>query len=156
MNTPAQSANVPPGTSEEDFRSALFAQLVFQQSNMAMMLLGKTPHPETGKTIRDLDAAKLFIDQLEMLQGKTRGNLNQHEESLLKQSLMSLHLAFVEAVESPAQPAAVDAAKPAEPTKPEESATPTEANSPSPAAAESPGVAAPATEEPHKRFTKKY
>lgn len=156
MNAPTQSANVPPGTSEEEFRSALFAQLVFQQSNMAMMLLGKTPHPETGQTVRDLDAAKLFIDQLEMLQVKTKGNLTKQEEAILKQSLMSLQLAFVETVESPAQPAGADSAKPAEPAKSEESTKPTEAKSPSATTAESPGAATSATEEPHKRFTKKY
>ena len=82
-------------------RSALFAQMVMQQSSMAMMLLGKTAHPETGKIVRDLEAARLFIDQLEMLEFKTKGNLNQEEAALLKQSLMSLRMAFVEAVDSP-------------------------------------------------------
>jgi hypothetical protein len=84
--------------------SALFAQLVMQQSNMAMLLLGKVPHPQTGETVRDIDAARLFIDQLEMLEAKTKGNLRKEEEQLLKQSLMSLRMAFVEALESPAAP----------------------------------------------------
>jgi len=156
MNPSAHSPNIPPGASEDEWRSALFAQLVLQQTNMAMMLLGKMPHPETGQTVRDLDAAKLFIDQLEMLQAKTRGNLNKGEESLLKQSLMSLHLAFVEAVESPELPAATEPAKATDSAKLEESAKPTVAESPSPAATESPGAATAATEGPHKRFTKKY
>ena len=82
-------------------RSALFAQMVMQQSSMAMMLLGKTAHPETGEIIRDLEAARLFIDQLEMLEYKTKGNLTQEEAALLQQSLMSLRMAFVEAVDSP-------------------------------------------------------
>ena len=55
--------------------SALFAQLVIQQSNMAMLLMGKVPHPQTGETVRDVEAARLFIDQLEMLEAKTKGNL---------------------------------------------------------------------------------
>ncbi|HZL44142.1 MAG TPA: DUF1844 domain-containing protein [Verrucomicrobiae bacterium] len=78
--------------------SALFAQLVIQEANMAMLLLGKTPHPESGQTVRDLEGARMFIDQLEMLEAKTKGNLGKEEAQLLKQSLMSLHLAFVEAV----------------------------------------------------------
>src|SRR5712671_3926510 len=97
--------------SAEEMHSALYAYLVMQQSNMAMMLLGKTPHPETGKTLLDLDSAKLFIDQLEMLEAKTKGNLNPEEASLLKQTLMRLRLAFVEAADAPA-PAAAEAKKP--------------------------------------------
>ena len=42
-----------------------------------MMMTGKVAHPETGQTMRDLEAAKLFIDTLEMLEAKTRGNLSQ-------------------------------------------------------------------------------
>ncbi|MEK7707318.1 MAG: DUF1844 domain-containing protein [Verrucomicrobiota bacterium] len=97
----------------DQIHSALFAQMVMQQSNLALMLLGKSPHPETGQPMRDLDAAKLFIDQLEMLEVKTKGNLNAHEAALLKQSLMTLHLAFVEAVNAPETPPA--AAKPTTP-----------------------------------------
>src|SRR3974377_298546 len=94
------------GMSASEMHSALFAQLVLQKANMASMLLGKVPHPETGEVIKDMDAARLFIDQLEMLEAKTKGNLTKEEGALLKQSLMSLRLAYVEAVESPAAPAA--------------------------------------------------
>ena len=87
--------------SREEMMSALFAQLVMQQSNMAMLLMGKVPHPQTGETVRDIEASRLFIDQLEMLEAKTKGNLSKEEEQLLKQSLMSLRMAFVQAVESP-------------------------------------------------------
>jgi hypothetical protein len=55
--------------------SAQFAGLVIQQTNLALMLLGKSPHPETQKTMLDLEGAKMFIDQLEMLEVKTQGNL---------------------------------------------------------------------------------
>src|SRR5437764_5322402 len=88
----------------EQMTTALFAHLVMQQSNMAMMLLGKVAHPETGQIIKDLEAAKLFIDQLEMIEAKTKGNLSKDEANLLKQNLMSLRLAFVEAVESSPAP----------------------------------------------------
>ena len=105
--------------SREETQSARFAQLVVQQSNLALMLLGRLPHPESGRSLRDLDAAKLFIDQLEMLKAKTTGNLNQQEATLLKQSLMSLHLAFVEAANSPASKPGAPAATPvADPTSP--------------------------------------
>lgn len=127
------------GLSSDEMQSALFAQLVIQQANMAMMLLGQVPHPETGKSVRDLEAARLFIDQLEMLQAKTRGNLTKPEESLLKQSLMSLRLAFVEATRTP-EPA------PAAESKPADSAADPGTTAAGPGAAE----------ESKKRFSKKF
>lgn len=103
MSDPEFSGQEARSASEEDLSSALFAQLVVQQANMAMMLLGQAPDAQTGETTRDLQGAKMFIDQLAMLEAKTKGNLSKEEERLLKQSLMTLRMAFVEAVESPAQ-----------------------------------------------------
>ncbi|HLH55502.1 MAG TPA: DUF1844 domain-containing protein [Verrucomicrobiae bacterium] len=91
-----------PGGS--DRHRELFAQLVLQQTNLALMLLGKVAHPETGKSYKDVEGARLFIDQLEMLEAKTRGNVSKEESDLLKQSLMNLRLAFVDAVESEGRP----------------------------------------------------
>lgn len=127
-----------------DEAAALFAQLVLQQSNLAMMLLGKVAHPETGQVIRDIGAAKHFIDTLEMLEGKTKGNLSREESALLKQSLMSLRLAFVEAVEAPA---------PQEQTAPPGQATPTAGTGPT---GTPPEQGAPKQEEHRPKFSKKY
>src|ERR1051325_2515577 len=80
----------------EQKSSALFRNLVAQQANTALMLLGKIPHPETGERIQDLEAAQFFIDQLEMIEHKTRGNLDATEAELLKRSLTLLRMAFVE------------------------------------------------------------
>jgi hypothetical protein len=136
----------------EEMQSALFAQLVMQQSNLAMLLLGKLPHPESGKTMRDLDGAKLFIDQLEMLEAKTKGNLTQHEEAWLKQNLMSLRLAFVEAVEAPelpAQPGSEQKTTPAPANKASDVPLTTQDKTPPAAPAEGEG-------ESPKRFSKKF
>src|SRR5438552_3628561 len=110
-----------PVSREEEF-SFLFAQMIMQQSNMAMMFMGKVAHPESGKVVQDLEAARLFIDQLEMLEARTRGNLTKEEAALLKQTLMSLRLTFVDAIEtSPSgekesEPEAAPATPPAETT----------------------------------------
>jgi hypothetical protein len=128
--------------SREEMLSALFAQLVMQQANMAMLLMGKVPHPDTGQSIKDVDAARLFIDELEMLEVKTKGNLTKDEAALLKQSLMTLRLAFVEAAEAPAQPAE-PGPKAASAKAPESS----EPATPPPASA---------AEESAKKFSKKY
>ena len=79
MNGPEEETDVMRDMSREEIMSALFAHMVMQQSSMAMMLLGKAAHPETGQIVRDLEAAKLFIDQLEMLEAKTKGNLTAPE-----------------------------------------------------------------------------
>jgi hypothetical protein len=96
--------------------SALFASMVMQQANMAMLYLGQMAHPETGQPVRDLEAARMFIDQLEMLEVKTKGNLTKDEAVLLKQSLSSARMGFVQAVESArketAAPASAAAAAP--------------------------------------------
>lgn len=147
MSEPRPSENMPVERSPDEIRSALFAQMVMQQSSMAMMLLGKTAHPETGNIVRDLEAARLFIDQLEMLEVKTKGNLNQEEAALLKHSLMSLRMAFVESVGSPPPvgprpeqgtppPGAIPTAEPGKPA--------------------APAGPSPAEEEHRKKFTKKY
>ena len=133
-----------PVSREEEF-SFLFAQMVMQQSNMAMMFMGKVAHPESGKVVQDLEAARLFIDQLEMLEARTRGNLTKEEAALLKQTLMSLRLTFVDAIEtSPSgekesEPEAAPATPPAETT----------ASAGTTAGAEQ-------EEESRKKFTKKY
>ena len=132
----------------EQMMTALFAHLVMQQSNMAMMLLGKVAHPETGQFIKDIETAKLFIDQLEMIEAKTKGNLTKEEANLLKQNLMTLRLAFVEAVDSPPPS---QASTPKE-TKAEE---PAKAAEPASSIAE-PGSSASADDEHRKKFTKKY
>lgn len=143
MNDSQGSTGSGGEASRAEVFSALFAQLVMQQANLASMLLGKVPHPETGEVIKDLEAARLFIDQLEMLEAKTRGNLTKEEAGLLKQSLMSLRLAFVEAVGAP--PETRDDKKASVPPNPE---TPQHAAEPAPPSTES--------EEHRKKFSKKY
>ena len=81
---------------QEELHSILFANMVMQQGNMVMIFLGKVPHPETGQKIKELEAAKIFIDQLEMLAAKTKGNLSREEQELLNQTLTAVRLAYVE------------------------------------------------------------
>lgn len=140
-----------PTPTREEMMSALFAHMVIHQTNMAMMLLGKVPNPQTGETICDLEAARMFIDQLEMLQIKTKGNLTKEEEALLKQSLMSLQMTFVEAVEKsdkPKQPAEAPQQKSAEPVQ-QSAAAPKTPEQPS-------QIQSGGDVESQKRFVKKY
>jgi hypothetical protein len=135
--------------SREEIMAALFANMVIQQTNMAMMLLGKVPHPETGQVIQDLEAAKMFIDQLEMLEAKTKGNLNKQEEGLLKQALSALHMTFVETVDAPGQPAVPEVGEAA-------SSSAALAPEAKPPASPPPAAEPAAADESRKKFTKKY
>jgi hypothetical protein len=139
----------PADMTREEYQSAMFANMVIQQTNLAMMMLGKAPHPETGQYIQDLDAARMFIDQLEMLEAKTRGNLSKPEEALLKQALPALHMAFVDAINSAGGKTEIPAAH----SPAEEPAPPTPANPATPPLAAEP---APAADESRKKFSKKY
>jgi hypothetical protein len=142
-----------PATREE-IMSALFAHMVIQQTNMAMMLLGEVPHPQTGQHMLDLESARMFIDQLEMIEVKTKGNLDHEEEALLKQALAALRMSFVKAVdkappqETATPPLADAAAKTAPPVQPSTA----EAKPAAPAAPEPP----PAADDSKKKFSKKY
>src|SRR5271169_1462508 len=97
------------GAGHDQVMSALFASMVMQNTNMALIFLGQAPNPQTGQAVQDLEHAKYFIDQLEMLAVKTKGNLDKQEDALLKQSLTHLRLAFVEAVENPPKTETQDA-----------------------------------------------
>ncbi len=66
MNNP-DHAEAAEAVGEKELMTAMFASLVMQQTNMASIFLGLAPHPQTGQTARDLEHAKYFIDQLEML-----------------------------------------------------------------------------------------
>jgi hypothetical protein len=146
------------GATPEEIMAALFANMVIQQTNMAMMLLGKVAHPETGEIIQDLEAAKMFIDQLAMLEVKTKGNLSKDEDRLLKQALSSLRMAFVEAVA--AEGAAGGPAEPQHEAKAMREEAEVPAPTPGPPAEAKAGDATstppPGADESRKRFSKKY
>src|SRR5687767_12577813 len=129
--------------SREEYLSSVFATMVMQLTNMAAMFMGKVPNPENNKMVVDLDAAQIFIDQLEMLEARTKGNLSPEEQKILKQGLTMVRMAFVEAVESAqkqaTQPAPAPSAETASPGTP-------------PPAAPPPGDES----DTRKKFTKKY
>ncbi len=130
--------------SREEIISALFANMVMQQANMALMFLGKVPNPQTGEHVKDLDMAQLFIDHLEMLEEKTKGNLNRQETDILKQSLMAARMAFVEGSQSGAE-------------TPKPGPAPAAAPNPPPLEGQPKAAAEPAgDEEARKKFSKKY
>jgi hypothetical protein len=72
-----------------------FIEFIMMQAQQAALCLGQMPHPSTGKEEVNLDAARMFIDHLEIIQEKTRGNLNKDEEKILSGILSELQMAYV-------------------------------------------------------------
>jgi len=77
-----------------------FIEFVMMQAQNAALFLGQIPNPQTGKAEVNLEVARMFIDQLAMIQEKTRGNLTSEESTVLRNALSSLQMAFVEASQS--------------------------------------------------------
>ena len=73
-----------------------FIEFVMMQAQNAALFLGQIPNPKTGEGEINLDLARMFIDQLEMIQEKTRGNLTNEETMVLRNALSNLQMAFVE------------------------------------------------------------
>jgi Domain of unknown function (DUF1844) len=73
-----------------------FVEFVMMHAQNAALFLGQIPNPQTGQGEVNLELAKMFIDQLAMVQEKTRGNLTNEETTVLRNALSNLQMAFVE------------------------------------------------------------
>ncbi|HEY0369492.1 MAG TPA: DUF1844 domain-containing protein [Chthoniobacterales bacterium] len=126
-----------------------FIEFIMMQAQNAALFLGQIPNPQTGEGEVNLDLAKMFIDQLAMIQEKTRGNLSKEEEGVLRNTISNLQMAFVEVSRSEGVTTAAPAAPP-----PQQAAQPQE--TPAPPASESSPAAEPNESESRKKFTKSY
>ncbi|MBW2570192.1 MAG: DUF1844 domain-containing protein [Deltaproteobacteria bacterium] len=61
----------------------------------ALVNLGAIEDPASGKKVKNLLIAKQTIDILSMLEEKTRGNLTEEEEQILKNILYDLRIIYV-------------------------------------------------------------
>jgi spore cortex formation protein SpoVR/YcgB (stage V sporulation) len=77
-----------------------FIGLVTMMSMSAMQQLGKIKNPGTGKIETNLEAAQANIDMIDMLAAKTKGNVDEEETRLLKDTLSALKLNYVETAET--------------------------------------------------------
>ena len=120
--------------------SQKFIEFVMMQAQQASLFLGRIPNPQSGQSEVLLEPARLFIDHLEMIREKTRGNLTAQEAEILNSVLTDLQMTFVQA-SSTAQPSAPTGST----SSVEEAKKPEEAN------------AEPSTEaESKKKFSKSY
>ncbi len=75
---------------------ASFPILVSTLSTQALLAMGHFQDPEKGEISRDPEQAKHWIDLLQVVEEKTRGNLAPDEQKLLENVLHELHMAFVD------------------------------------------------------------
>jgi hypothetical protein len=126
--------------------SQRFVEFVMMHAQNAALFLGQIPNPQTGKGEVNLELAKMFIDQLAMVQEKTRGNLTNEETTVLRNAISNLQMAFVEVSQSTRGATSTPPSQPAETP-----ATETAVESSS-----EPSVEAPSESESRKKFTKSY
>ena len=74
----------------------LFIHLVNTFVQSAWISLGKVKNPVSDKMDRNLDQATYYIDLLDMLQTKMKGNLSEWEEQYIIHSLSELKLNFID------------------------------------------------------------
>jgi hypothetical protein len=132
--------------------SQRFIEFVMMHAQNAALFLGQIPNPRTGQGEVNLELAKLFVDQLAMIQEKTRGNLTGEEATVLRNTLSNLQMAYVEVAQQ--QSGSQAASPPSEETAPPEQTAPAEERSttaPEPSAPSSSSES-----ESKKKFTKSY
>ena len=125
--------------------SQRFIEFVMMHAQNAALFLGQIPNPKTGEGEVNLELAKMFIDQLAMIQEKTRGNLSSEEATVLRNTLANLQMVYVEVAQQAPKGAAQSQRPPSE-SKPE---TPKETP-------EQPPIAPSTESESKKKFTKNY
>jgi hypothetical protein len=141
--------------------SQRFIEFVMMHAQNAALFLGQIPNPRTGEGEVNLELAKMFIDQLAMIQEKTRGNLTNEESTVLRNALSNLQMAYVEVARETAgarpQPAGpgegaptISAEEPEPESKPAEQ---TSTGAPEPSA---PISSTDSETESKKKFTKSY
>ncbi|PKN06203.1 MAG: DUF1844 domain-containing protein [Deltaproteobacteria bacterium HGW-Deltaproteobacteria-7] len=78
-----------------DYPQVNFTNFVISLSTSALFQFGDFPEYEGGKAEKNLPAAKQTIDILDMLNEKTKGNLDQNEASLIQGVLYELKMRYV-------------------------------------------------------------
>lgn len=96
MTDPPKSESPPSSSASETLPHIDFSTFVLSLSTSAFYHLGLVADPETGTPGEpNLALARQTIDTLEVLQVKTRGNLDAEEARLLESLLYELRLRFV-------------------------------------------------------------
>lgn len=86
---PAETAGAADGS-----RQPSFLELVAVLADPVAIYLGDMKLPD-GSSAENLDAARYYIDLLDVLEAKTAGNLTQQEAAMLRDLLYQLRMRYV-------------------------------------------------------------
>lgn len=85
------------GQATPGFDPSSFPALVSGLGAQAQILMGFMDNPVTGQREQvDLTKASMLINTLDMLETKTKGNLDQNEDQFLRAILTDLRVRYVE------------------------------------------------------------
>ncbi|NKB24292.1 MAG: DUF1844 domain-containing protein [Kiritimatiellae bacterium] len=143
MNQQNQAVSPPP---------SLFSQLIIMLATSALQQMGRMPDPATGKLETSLENAQATIDILDMLSQKTKGNLDADEEKMMGDTLTSLRLNYVQAIQADPPSSTQESSSPPQ----AEEAPPTDPTPSTDEACAEPEIAAERSSEKEPKFQKKY
>ena len=84
-----------PERPERELPEPSFRLLIASLAAQVQVALGLVENPITKKTERDLPIAQHGIAMLEILETKTKGNLDAEDDAFLAQALYGLRMAYV-------------------------------------------------------------
>jgi hypothetical protein len=87
----------PKKGNEDIFSTINFSTFLLSLSTSALVSLGELPDPLRNEKSINLALAKQTIHIIEMLQDKTKGNLNDEEKRLVDGMLYDLRMKYVKA-----------------------------------------------------------
>ena len=79
----------------EAYHQPTFTVFISSLGMQAMLAMGKLENPMTKKIEKNYDQARFLIDTLEIIQEKTKGNLNQEEDKALQEYLFNLRMMYI-------------------------------------------------------------
>lgn len=96
-STKQEASEAPsPGTAGAGgLPPASYPMMLTTFATEAMMAMGQIPNPATQQAEVNLEHARYAIDMLEVLREKTKGNLTTEEETMQRDLLHQLRMAFI-------------------------------------------------------------
>jgi len=86
----------------KDEKSFMYLVGTFQSS--AWIAMGKMKNPMTDKVEKNLDQSSFYIELLNMIQVKTKGNLSEYEEQMLINTISELKMNIIKEKKKPEEP----------------------------------------------------
>ncbi len=83
---------------KEEAYEVSFDRYILSLATQAFFSLGLIENPVTKKIEKDIPSAKYIIDLMELIQKKTKGNLDENEEKILGDILYDLRMKYVQTI----------------------------------------------------------